>query len=137
MLLSRNKNRSLIDSVSKARNKSHQHFIPEVEDILEKFRTDLRGAQHNIHNSGINHDMGFVVFLGLLSQRYLKKSKVWLIGGTFRTVPHHFTQLVPIHGILCGKSFPLCCVLLKTKREVAYKTFSFSSKKGLIILLNI
>ncbi len=49
----------------------------------------------------------------------LKKSDVWIVDGTFKSVPYNFEQLITLQGRYLGKFWPVGHSLLVTKTEAA------------------
>ncbi len=63
--------------------------------------------------------------------KILKKSDVWIVDGTFKSVPSQFEQLITLQGRYLGKFWPAGHALLVTKTEAAYSAL-FSQFKTLI-----
>jgi hypothetical protein len=111
---------SMIDLIAKVRTRKNYCFKIEEDDIPHQLKIDFPRNLRILHTSGAFNPYRFVVFWHKTSFGFMKFADVFLIDGTFNIVPSNFTQLVSFHGIICGKTYPLCFIILKTKLELVY-----------------
>ncbi|KAG0442567.1 hypothetical protein DMUE_0181 [Dictyocoela muelleri] len=90
--------KSLSNSVTKFRNRCLMNFITTNEEIPETLKKNLRGKIFFVSDSGINDEERYVIFQRDFMLDFLNKSKIWLIDGTFKSVPSRNTQVVSIHS---------------------------------------
>ena len=122
--------KSFKDRITKLRNKALIEYQPAAEDIPECLRKNLRNEKFFEYDSGVNDSKRFVIYQSDFQLSFLKKSSIWIIDETFRTVPKEFTLMISIHGIIFGKCFALAYILIKTKQEDVYdKVFSYIREK--------
>ena len=122
--------KSFKNRIIQLRNKALIEYQPPAEDIPECPRKNLRNEKFFEYDSGVNVSKRFVIYQPDFQLNSLKKSSIWIIDGTFRTVPKKFTQTISIHGIIFGKCFALAYILMKTKQEdVCDKVFSYIREK--------
>ncbi|KAF7698637.1 hypothetical protein CDIK_1367 [Cucumispora dikerogammari] len=98
----------MVGRINKIRNKTIENFKIEEEDIAPDIKKDLQGKPLILHDSGVFNPVRFVLFFSKIGLEFFKLTDVFLIGSTFNIVPTGFTQLVFVHGVVCGKTYPLC-----------------------------
>lgn len=113
--------KSLNDKIVKQRKKEIVKFELEYSDFPNVLKYNLLNELFLQYDSGFCDMERVVMFYTDFSKNWIKKAKTWLIDGTFWCVPAQFTQMITIHGLLFGKTYPLVYMLLKSKRESAYK----------------
>ena len=122
--------KSFKDRITKLRSKALIDYQSAAEDIPECFRKNLRNEKFFEYDSGVNDSKRFVIYQSDFQLNFLKKSSIWIIDGTFKTVPKEFTQMISIHSIIFGKCFALAYILMKTKQKDIYdKVFSYIREK--------
>jgi hypothetical protein len=55
-----------------------------------------------------------------MAYKYISKSDIFMMDGTFRICPVNFFQFFVIHGEIFGKGYPLVFILMKLKTQKAY-----------------
>lgn len=124
---------TLRDSITRKRNRS-LNFIPnEIADIPKLLSFDHQGNKFLRFDSGVNSKSRIIIFASSYKEKYIAKSKVWLVDGTFKTSPHNFYQLLIMHGVVFGRSFPLLYILMSDKSESSYK-YAFTEIKKLFTI---
>lgn len=71
-------------------------------------------------DSGVTDPNRILIFYTIPTLRYLSRSNILFMDGTFRTVPTLFYMLYSIHGKVGGFVFPLIYVLMVKKNEQSY-----------------
>ncbi|CAG8685915.1 11114_t:CDS:1, partial [Dentiscutata heterogama] len=104
--------------------------LPSGSNSLDEFvipddlKKTLDGSDFLIKDSTIGSER-ILLFTTISNIRYLSQSLVWLMDGTFDTVPTIFRQLYTIHGSVGGDSnsriLPLVYALMSSKSEICYK----------------
>jgi hypothetical protein len=112
--------KSLGNIVSKKRSEVIKNFICENSDIPSFLTKNKRNENFIEYDSGVSCNGRFIIFMSEFNKMHLRKSSIWLIDGTFYCVPTGFSQLLSIHAILYGKSFPLAYILCTDKTELMY-----------------
>ena len=64
-----------------------------------------------------------LIFSTVAHLKVLSESSRWHCDGTFKCVPHLFTQLYSIHAVMNGSTYPLVYALLPNKTEATYIRF--------------
>ena len=124
-------NKSLNYIVSRERLNGIEDFSPSIPDFPLSLHNNLRGELFFRFDSGLNEVNRFVIFFSDFQKSIICKTKMWLIDGTFKSVPCHFNQLITIHAKFMGKFYPLVHILMKNKTENIYK-LAFLKIKELI-----
>lgn len=133
-VISISKTDSIKKLISRERSKSVGLKIMKFVDIPEILRLDHQKNNFMLFDSGIEDDNRFVIFSSFFKQRFISRSDIWIVDGTFRSCPSDFFQLFTIHIYVFGKTFPAFYVLLKNKRESSYeKLFRYISENLKII----
>lgn len=98
---------------------------------LPKHRRDLviprdllhtkKGDDFILYDSGKGHEERMVILGTLTNLSILKRCKLWMVDGTFKSTPVLFYQLYTIHGLLDSATFPLIYALLPNKTYATYK----------------
>lgn len=83
----------------------------------------IRDDQGNLFlkkDTGHQNPDRIIIFSNEFKSKYIEKCEFILIDGTFKSCPVGFSQVLVIHGIILGSSYPLFYCLLKSKREQTY-----------------
>jgi hypothetical protein len=121
---------SLKDRVSRLRRSVFLSREGITDDIPDCLKLNKRNERFLVQDSGVFDENRMVVFLSEACEVVLKKCEVWLIDGTFKSVPNGFRQLLVIQGLVYEKSFPLCFILAKSQTETIYTNiFTFLKNK--------
>ena len=91
--------------------------------IPENMQKTLNGNDFLIKDSTIGHDR-ILIFTTVANINYLNQSSIWIMDGTFKTVPTIFKQLYSIHGCVGGNEnsriVSLVYILMSSKNEECY-----------------
>jgi hypothetical protein len=113
--------KSMGNYITKLRNKRFESFKKYITDIPNFLKYNLREENFLISDSGCDNSERYIIFMRKFDRNWIKKSKNWIIDGTFYTAPKNFLQVLTIHGFLFGKSFPLVYILLTSKNKSLYE----------------
>ncbi|KAF7692217.1 hypothetical protein CDIK_2441 [Cucumispora dikerogammari] len=122
--------KSLNDKISRIRNKKFKDSNMNFDDILDKFKINLRKETFLQYDSRSADNQKVLIFYSQYTIDLLTKTRYTLIDGTFWSVPTLFTQLLTIFGSAFGKSISLVFVLLASKEKEIYIN-AFSKLKEL------
>ena len=112
--------KAMMNTVTRKRNKEIPGFKPKQKDIPEELFKNQRGEVFLRYDSGCDAKERYVIFMSDLQKEEIKNCKVFLIDGTFRSVPSCFYQLITIHGDFFGKFIPFCHILMTSKKQDEY-----------------
>ena len=104
-------------------------------DIPEEFKFTTHGKQFHLFDKEKGSIDRMLIFSTSTNLELLSRSKLWLAGGTFKTVLQIFYQLYTIHAVSNGRVFPCVYALLSDMKEETYNTL-FLQLKTLKISLN-
>jgi hypothetical protein len=82
---------------------------------------DRHGDDFFRFDSGSNCENRFVILFSKFKSKHFKNIKTLILDGTFKAVPSSFFQVLVLHGLIFGKSYPIVYVLLSNKLEKSYK----------------
>lgn len=95
-------------------------------DIPEILQKDHHGKKFMLYDSGSSDENRVVVFCSEFKKKYIVNSKTWISDGTFRSTPVDFYQMLTIHFLFFGKTYPGFYILLRNKKEDSYlKAFNY------------
>lgn len=124
--------KSMLDSVTRLRSKEFSHGILSQagEDIPDSLKFTSKGHEFLMYDSGFDSYERFLIYCSQEQLIYLRKSKTWLIDGTFRCAPRDFNQMISIRGMISGKAYALAFIIINSKRERLYqKAFEILREK--------
>jgi hypothetical protein len=113
--------KGLKDAITRKRNKIRGGVDFIYDDIPKTLQCTLSGKRFLLYDSGVLNEERIIIFASDKSIDYLKKSKVWLSDGTFKSCPSSFYQLYVIHGYLFGITIPLVYILMSNKTQRSYE----------------
>lgn len=123
----------LTRTVARVREKANPQFqTPQsLADLVipDQYKLTEKGDNFLHHDSGGDKNR-FLIFTTDENLDRLARCNIWQCDGTFKTVPHLFTQLYSIHGHVDGKSVPLVFALLPGKTKKLYKKLMSVIKQG-------
>jgi hypothetical protein len=109
----------LTDVIKKERNKSELYIPNFHEEIPPTLKQTLQGLTF-YRGSTFENGEKILLFFSDFAINYAKKSKTFLIDGTFKSVPRQYYQLLTIHTHIYGKTIPTIFALLSSKTEKIY-----------------
>ncbi|KAG0431132.1 hypothetical protein DMUE_5591 [Dictyocoela muelleri] len=86
----------------------------------DNLKVDFQGNLFLHFDSGNNNNERFVIFSLIYKSKYIKKSKICLIDGTFRSTPPGFYQTLFIYSEIFKKFYPVIYTLMTGKTEDLY-----------------
>jgi len=95
-------------------------FVPSIAYFPKSLWNNSRGELFLRYDSGIKDEDRFVIFSSEYQMSILKDSELWVMDGTFKSVPNHFEQMLTIQGKYLGKYWPLVHIILKRKNQDSY-----------------
>ena len=107
--------------------------------IPENMQKTLDGSNFLIKDSTIG-DNRILIFTTIANINHLNQSSIWIMDGTFKTVPTIFKQLYTIQGYVGGSEnsriLPLVYILMSSKSEECYQRLfqdliDFSEEQGI------
>lgn len=125
------KYKSLNDKITKEKNKHLKNFNPQFDDIPNFLKIDLNLQQFLQYDKGVESDNRFIIFFSENNRKYINTVETVLIDGTFWSCPSNFEQMITFNCRLFGNFYPLCFILLSSKREDDYKE-AFGKLKELV-----
>lgn len=111
---------SLKKIISREREKIFNFNVNNFDDIPEVLKRDVRGDIFLHYDSGQADNNRIVVFASKWKIENIEKCKIFIIDGTFSSVPGNFYQLVTVHTVILGSSFPMFYILCKNKKQATY-----------------
>lgn len=125
------------DDGTRKRNKI-DNFVVKVEDIPEALRVTLTKQKFLQYDSGQNDDSRIIIFFSNENLKLIQETEIWVVDGTFKSVPGDFYQMITLQGKVFGKFFSLVYILMKKKDEVNYtKVFNYLKENFKIELKNV
>ena len=112
--------KTLLDGIGKTRNRLIEQGRANDCDIPPCLQKTLDGTQFLFFDSGVEDENRYVIFASIICLNSLKKTKVWLSDGTFKSCPKEFYQVYVIHGHIYGITVPLVYILMSGKTEAMY-----------------
>lgn len=106
--------------ITRERNKIVGIEIAGYVDIPMALQKDHQGNNFLIHDSGYDDINRFVIFSSQFKSFFIMNADVWLVDGTFKSVPGDFYQLITVHIFIFGKTYPAYYILLKNKCQEIY-----------------
>ncbi len=120
---------SLKRSVQRIRAAEIPDYVPSIPEIPETLWYNTRDELFLRKDSGIEEVNRHVIFASDFQMCILEKAKIWVMDGTFKSVPLHFSQLVTIMGNYLGKFWICGHALLVNKTEDSYRLLFSELKK--------
>lgn len=115
--------RKSIKRVRRADFPSEPESIEDI-DIPEDMKVTLDGVNFLVKDSIVGEDR-ILLFTTATNVRNLGESRLWIMDGTFKTVPTLFRQLYTIHGRVGGNDnsriMPLIYALMSSKSRECYE----------------
>jgi hypothetical protein len=112
----------MVDEIKRERNKI-QNFIPknyeEIPLLLQKNPSKFRFLSWKYK---CNRRKSFNFFSDF-AKNIAMKTNVFLVEGTFRTVPVQYYQLITVHAFIFGRIVPIVFALCTSKTENMYILF--------------
>ncbi|KAG0426228.1 hypothetical protein DMUE_5983 [Dictyocoela muelleri] len=128
-------NRSLRQIVERAQKNEIFKSNKQNDDILKVLQYNLRNENFLIQDTGINDIDRIIIFQSNYMNEVMKRCKIFIIDGTFKSVTNQFTQLIVINAFLFGRTFTVAFILCCSKIETTYiKIFETLSKKQILNL---
>ncbi|KFD46251.1 hypothetical protein M513_09413, partial [Trichuris suis] len=93
--------------------------LAEVE-IPAALKVTLCGEVFLVRDSTVGHDR-ILLFTTIANVRKLAHAAIWIMDGTFKTVPIVFYQLYTIHACVGSQMFPMVYALMSGKSQALYK----------------
>ncbi|KAG0420793.1 hypothetical protein EQH57_0001 [Dictyocoela roeselum] len=112
---------SLRDYFTRLRNSKLNNDAGHELNILDSYKYTFDGQLFLQSYNKIENKNGYLLFGTNKSLDLLKKSKLWLLDGTFYTAPKGFSQIYIIYSEVFNKIVPLIYILMKSKTQEAYK----------------
>jgi len=113
---------NLKKSVNRMQNRSRPNNPADLNslDIVEPYTTTIKGQRFLQCDSGPYNEKRLIIFTTKENLRILCESPMVFWNGTFKTVPHMFTQLFTVHGLYLKHLYPLVNALTTHKDEETY-----------------
>lgn len=118
---------ALRQSIKRIRRSDFPAEPQSLENLIipEYMKKILDGSNFLIKDSTINNNR-ILIFTTIANINQLEQSILWIMDGTFKTVPTIFKQLYTIHGFVERNEnswiMPLVYVLMSSKSEECYQT---------------
>jgi hypothetical protein len=119
-------NEALRKSIKRIRRADLPSEPESIEDITipEDMKVTLDGSNFLVKDSTVGEDR-ILLFTTVANIRNLERSRLWIMDGTFKTVPTLFRQLYTIHGRIGGiensRIMPLVYALMSRKTRECYE----------------
>lgn len=122
-----------IKSIKKNIRRTRDEVIKTSEftlnDIPDHLRYDEDGNEFLRFDSGIHDKERILIFANEKKLKLLEHIEVCIIDGTFRSCPSGFYQVIVIHGLIFGSSYPIFYCVLNSKTQSIYeRCFQFCLK---------
>jgi hypothetical protein len=78
-------------------------------------------------------NLGLLYFFSSEFKEYIDFIDLWVLDGTFRSVPRDFYQLLTFKGFIFGKYIPFIFALMLNKEENSYQKISVICLKNIIL----
>jgi hypothetical protein len=125
--------KNIRDLSTRSRNKRDNFDKISMHDIPLQLQKTNNNYQFMQFDSGVENEKRFIVFFSSEFLNYIQKIDVWIIDGTFKSVPKDFYQLITLQGLIFNQYIPLIFILTTDKTTDTYsnmlkytiKTFNF------------
>lgn len=112
--------KSISNQIRNIRNKEFAPLNTLIYDIPQVLKLNLREEEFLIFDTEpIDRDR-IIILQSPKMNEFMQKSEIFIIDGTFKSVPSEFTQLITIQAYIFGRSFPCFFILCKSKSESTY-----------------